>query len=171
MDSKGFKRGLVVLDMINKYLDPQGSCYLPNAVEILPFVEGEVSYFRERERPVIFCTTDPKQHYISKLSNENDYKPYLAAKLWEKDLCLVKSRPNAFYQTDLFAKLKDLGVGNLTIVGLMSHTSVLLTAASAIDLGFHVTVPQTCAASDNEDDHFHAMELIESWHKSEQMHR
>ena len=73
---------------------------------------------------------------------------------------MLKHAPSAFFDTDLEATLRDLGVERLTLAGLETHTSVLLTAADAVARGFLVVVPDPCVLASNPEDHRFALRQI-----------
>lgn len=60
---------------------------------------------------------------------------------------IQKESPNAFLATDLEAVLRDAGIEDLVIAGMMTSMCVDATVRAASDLGFAVTVLQdACAA-------------------------
>ena len=64
---------------------------------------------------------------------------------------VVKHEVNAFKGTDLAQLLKDRGVGELTIVGSMSHVCIDSATRAAADQGYAVTVVHdACATHDVE---------------------
>jgi nicotinamidase-related amidase len=158
------ERAMIILDMTNEIAHPEGSKYEPTTVDIIPYLQGELTYFRERMRPVIFCYTLPT-HHADQSIEVVDFNAKIVHPLSprSKEICIVKQRPNAFFKTDLIDVLQNLRVRNLTIVGAMAHTSVLTTAASALDYGFSVVVPETCVCSGNPHDQAAALCLINTW--------
>lgn len=156
------ERAILILDMINDFTHIEGTHYAPVTEDIIPFVKGEVQYFRERMRPVIYCNTVVNQQ---KSARDESFGSQVVQALSPRtgEILIKKSRPNAFYKTDLAESLTNLKVKNLTIVGAFTHTSVLLTAGSALDLGFSVVVPETCVCSRNPNDHIAALRLIARW--------
>ncbi len=157
------ERAILVIDMINEFADSAGGSFIPGAKEIIPYILGELQYFRERMRPVIFCTTqwpkttDQRSEVIRELSPRS------------KEICINKARPNAFFNTELKAILDQMKVKNITLVGVPFHTSIVLTAASALDNGFSVVVPETCVCSANEQDYASALRIFTRWLSCEQM--
>ena len=60
-----------------------------------------------------------------------------------------KSLPNSFAGTDLKAKIDAAGVGQLIVVGFMTHMCVSATVRSAVDHGlFSTVVANACATRD-----------------------
>jgi len=60
---------------------------------------------------------------------------------------VIKSLPNAFAKTDLDAKLKATGRGNLIVAGFMTHMCVSATTRASVDLGYRATVVAEAAAT------------------------
>jgi nicotinamidase-related amidase len=53
---------------------------------------------------------------------------------------VIKSLPNAFAKTELDAKLKSTGRGNLIVAGFMTHMCISATTRASVDLGYRTTV-------------------------------
>jgi nicotinamidase-related amidase len=147
-------RALLILDTtVDRVSGPKA---VPGAAHIIRYVQGELRYFRERGRPVIFaCTapdlTEPPQ-IIQELTPRADERI-----MW-------KSAPSAFFDTDLGETLQDLKVRRLTLVGVETNTSVLFTAADAVARGFQVVVPDPCVCASTQEDHSFALRQIrEVW--------
>lgn len=147
-------RALIILDMIeDRFSGPQA---VPQAEQIVRYVQGELRYFRERGRPVFFACTAPvgapTPQVIQELTPRSDER------------ILMKTTPSAFYNTELGDQLKALKVRRLTLVGLETHTSVLWTAADAVARGYQVVVPDPCVCAATLDDHAFALRQIrEVW--------
>lgn len=62
---------------------------------------------------------------------------------------------SGFANTDLDMLLKQQGVQQLIMIGLIAHTCLEATVRSAVDLGYQVTVVRDATAS-YSDDHMHA---------------
>lgn len=62
---------------------------------------------------------------------------------------------SGFYNTDLDMLLKQHGIHQLIVIGLLAHTCVEATVRSAAELGYQVTVVKDATAS-YSDDHMHA---------------
>ncbi len=60
---------------------------------------------------------------------------------------VVKNYPNAFWQTDLEAQLKALGIENVVLAGFMTHVCIDSTARGAFNLGFKPTVVASACAT------------------------
>lgn len=157
------ERAILVVDMINEFADNSGGSFMSSSREIIPYVLGELQYFRERGRPVIFCNT------VWERMNEHSRTVIRELSPRTKEICVKKARPDAFYNTELSSILEQLKVKNLTIVGVPFHTSILLTAASAMNFGYSVVVPETCVCSAHDQDYAAALRIITRWLSCEQM--
>jgi ureidoacrylate peracid hydrolase len=62
---------------------------------------------------------------------------------------------SGFTNTDLDMLLKEHGIHQLIVIGLIAHTCVDATVRSAAELGYQVTVVKDATAS-YSDDHMHA---------------
>ena len=60
---------------------------------------------------------------------------------------VVKAYPNSFIETDLEARLKELGASNLVLAGFMTHMCVNSTARGAFNLGYAPTVVASATAT------------------------
>jgi nicotinamidase-related amidase len=160
-DENRSERAIIILDMINDIAHIEGQRYEAATADIIPFLQGELQYFRDRMRPVIFCNTSSYKPASRKNSFGREVIQALSPRTGE--ICLSKTRPNAFFETDLLMTLSHLKVKTLTIVGAFSHTSVITTAASALDFGFSVVVPETCVCASSPEDQATALRLLSCW--------
>ena len=67
----------------------------------------------------------------------------------EGERVIVKHRPNAFKDTPLEAELRELGVDEVVLCGMMTSMCVDASARAAADLGLRTTIAaDACAAPD-----------------------
>lgn len=148
MQKKKSDRALLVLDMHESWV-----ANIEAAVEIVPYIRGELRYFRERDRPIFFAL-----HRAEESKIVADLTPR------DRENVMVRDAPSAFFGTLLEDALRENDVSRLTIVGLETCTSVLVTAADALARGFKVIVPDPCVAAKDPRDHRAALRLIrEVW--------
>lgn len=157
------ERAILILDMVNDVAHQQGRNFERATQDIIPFVQGELQYFRERTRQAIFCNTVDKRHSADADASINPSSVIQALSPRTGEICVSKTRPNAFFGTELLHILTTLKAKNLTIVGAYSHTSVLATAMSALDHGFSVVVPETCICAPDMNDHIAALRIFNRW--------
>jgi nicotinamidase-related amidase len=64
---------------------------------------------------------------------------------------ISKEHPNSFRETELESKLREAGVDDLVVCGMMTSMCVDATVRAAVDLGFETTVVHdACATCDLE---------------------
>ena len=142
-------RALVIVDIQNDYF-PGGRCELVGPEQAAERASAVLEGFRERGEPVFHV-----QHVW-----EGDDAEYLAAgtpggEIHESvrpvagEPVTQKAYPNSFRETDLERKLRDAGVSDLVIAGMMTSMCVDATVRAAADLGFECTVVHdACATRD-----------------------
>ncbi|MEZ4860774.1 MAG: isochorismatase family cysteine hydrolase [Caldilineaceae bacterium] len=145
------KSGVIVVDMQNDFVKPNGTLVVPAALETVAAIQGLLQAARDRQVPIAY-TQDT--HY------EGDrewaiWPEHCRADTWgwqiidelapqAGDLVCPKSRYDGFYGTSLDHYLTRVWqVEHLVIVGTVSSICVLHTAASAGLRWFHVVVPAT----------------------------
>lgn len=131
-------------------MTPDKVAEVPGARDLIRYIRGELRYFRERGRPVIFACSELE-------GGKPGVIPELTPRTGET--VLFRHTPSAFYDTKLDDVLPD-EVRRLTLVGVETHTSILLTAGDAYARGFQVVVPEPCACAADPGDHELAMRLI-----------
>jgi isochorismate hydrolase len=161
---------LLVLDMQEYFLQPDSHAFVPSAPAALVQVSRLASAFQQSGRPVIFT-----RHL-----NTPEDAGQMAG--WWRDLlgpasplagissalaplvsCLVeKSQYDAFYNTPLEGLLRQQGVTQVVISGVMTHLCCETTARAAFVRGFEVFFTIDATASYTEA--FHRASLLNLSH-------
>jgi nicotinamidase-related amidase len=143
-------RALLILDMVESSI--HGPDAIPGAQDCIRFIEGELRYFRERDRSVIFLST---------LMSGDSPSPFIEELLpRSNDTVIHKPGPDAFFQTELQDILARKKVRRLTMAGIGASSSILITAASAMSRGYSVAVPEPCVVDENPKNAAFALHLI-----------
>jgi nicotinamidase-related amidase len=159
-------RAILLLDLVHDRLHPDGACPVSAPAALRRFVQGELDYFRERGRPVIHVSTRSNRAGPGGAAAAPDRSPAAGGEFDEQfapradELVIDKPRASAFDGTDLAARLAELDVGQVTLVGVETHGSVLATLIDAVGLGYQVVVPDTCVASSQPELHQAALKLV-----------
>ena len=149
-------RALLVVDMTVERISPHQPLAVPGAEGLIRYVQGEVRYFRERGRPVIFACTVDGTGVVPTVIQE------LTPRTGER--VIYKRAFSAFHDTDLAEILQSVGARRLTLTGVETNTSILLTAADALSRGLHVVVPEPCTcARDPDDQRFALRQIRDVW--------
>ena len=144
------ERALVVIDMTPRLVYGEGGPPVPGAKELIRFIQGELRYFRERDRAVVFVT--------SRRTAGKGIVAELTPRAGE--LTLEKTSHSCFYDTPLEQHLRDRGAGRVTLVGIGTADNILISAADADARGFGVSVPDPCVVDVDDEAHAFAMKLI-----------
>ncbi|MDR7071634.1 cysteine hydrolase family protein [Fictibacillus barbaricus] len=103
--------------------------------QVLTVMKDAIQQAREREIPVIYIQDldvgkdDPQQHEI-----------HPAILPLADETVIKKKATNAFFETDLKAKLNELKIGHIVMIGMKTEYCVDTTARAATTLGIDVTL-------------------------------
>jgi len=142
-------RALVIIDIQNDYF-PGGRMELVGAEEAAGRARELLSAFRETGEPVFHV-----QHLF-----QGDDAPFFAPGSEGAEIhpavrpegdeqLIVKHYPNAFLETPLADQLKDAGVDDVVICGMMTSMCVDASARAAVDLGFRTSIAADACAAPN----------------------
>jgi nicotinamidase/pyrazinamidase len=139
------KKALLVIDMLNDFLDPGGSLYVgAQAREIIPFVARKIAEFRAPGRVVIFVgdthvPDDPEFGAFPAHAIKGSWGAGIIPELTPApgDLQVEKTRHSAFDRTNLDDILRQEQVEEVQVVGVLTSVCVLATVQ---DL-FHRKLP------------------------------
>lgn len=158
-------KALLIIDINDRFFDKKSKCYEEGSERILPFIKGEIQYFRERGRLIVFVYTN-KSSLAEENSNERS-SSVINLKPQADDKIIYKKSPSSFYDTGLSEILDTMGIKRIMLSGVATDTSILLTAADAVFQGYKVTVPETCVfCKDKENQEFSLKLIRETWNCS-----
>jgi bifunctional isochorismate lyase/aryl carrier protein len=137
---------LLVLDMQEYFLEDGSHAFIPSAPPIIPRLDRAVKVFRAAKRPLLATRHANSQQdaammasWWSELLTEDHPLGKLHPALdVHEDEILLKSQYDAFYHSDLEARLLAMGIRQLVIGGVMTHLCCETTARSAFVHGFEV---------------------------------
>lgn len=152
------RTALLVIDMQNSYFE------FPELEEQRESVTGKVNELiaaaRDGGCPVLLIRTQHERDRSTWTVNMHDdgqgfaypgtdQSQYVTGLDTEGATGLVKTRDSAFFDTDLAARLRNLGVEQLVVCGISTHTCVSQTAIDAFAHNFRVAVARDSVASEN----------------------
>lgn len=140
---------LVVVDLQNDYLT-DGSWPLDQVDDAIDTTRDLLDWARGNDTPIIHirheATSDQAPFFRPGTPGAGSV-PRVAAQ--GEEPTVHKHRPNAFHETDLLDRLKNLGTQQVILAGAMSQMCIDATARAARDFGFDVTVAHdACAAKE-----------------------
>ncbi len=135
------KTALIVADMLNDFVDPQGALYVgPPGREIIPFIADQIEATRAREGIVIFvCDThepdDREFKYFAPHGVKGTWGAEIIPELPVKpgDYRVAKSRYSCFYNTNLEDILRQEQVEQVAVVGVCTSICVMETVKELFD--------------------------------------
>jgi isochorismate hydrolase len=155
------RAALLILDMQKYFLDEESHAFVPDSPAIVDNLAGLARRFGAAGRPVIMTrhsnTADDAGmmgEWWSHLLEPED--PYAALEPLLEELSsdlLAKTQYDAFYGTSLEDLLRDSGVEQVVVTGVMTHLCVETTARSAFARGFAVFLPADGTATYNREHH------------------
>lgn len=159
---------LLVIDMLNDFIKPGGALYIgPSAEKVVPAVRSRLEDFRNKKEPVIFICD---RHLPDDLEFEM-FPPHClegdeGAQVIEElsplpgERLIYKRRYSAFFGTELDLTLREYGIEELELTGVVTNICVLYTAADARALNYKVTVHSSAVAGIKEEDHRFALQEL-----------
>lgn len=162
------KPAVLVVDMLNDFVT--GSLACDRGKAIVPAVRELIDSARTVGVPVVFCNDAHLRGVDRELRVWGDHAiagtpgaeviPEL--KPCDGDYVVPKRRYSAFFQTDLDALLRELGVDEIVLSGLHTHMCVRHTAADGFCLGYDVVVAAEATDSFTRGDYERGIEYLKT---------
>lgn len=160
------KAALLVLDLQEYFLHEESHAFVPSAPACLPGISKLAAAFLGASRPVIatrHTNTREDAGMMSKwwrdlLNLKSAYSHFVTIVKQPQIIAINKPQYDAFLQTNLEDILRDLGVDQVVISGVMTHLCCETTARSAFMRGFEVFFTIDGTATYNEA--FHRASLL-----------
>ncbi len=135
------KVALVVADMLQDFIDPQGALYVgPQGREIIPFIARKTEEIRAQGGVVVYvcdahALDDREFKYFAPHAVKGTWGAALIPELTLKpgDYRVEKTRYSCFYNTDLEEILKKEQVEAIEVVGVCTSICVMETVKEAFD--------------------------------------
>src|ERR671936_864072 len=163
------KRALVVVDMIEDFVHPDGALYCgPSMQRIVPVIQRELSRAPGAGDPRVALT----DNHLPDDAEFQVFPPHAivgtkGATIVPEvapaagDIVIPKRRYSGFFGTDLDITLRERGVDTLRLVGDCTNICVLYTAADGRNLGYGVEVVAEGVTSFDEEAHRDALRELE----------
>lgn len=167
-------RALIVIDMLKDFIEEGAVLEVPMGRKIIDNVKKLIKCARERKMPVIYVCD---AHLMN--DGEFEYWPPHAIKgtrgaevidelkPTEGDVIVEKRRYSGFYGTSLDLLLRENGVKELIMTGVLTNVCVFFTAADAFMRGYKVIVVSDGTAALSKKDHEWALEQARAVLKAE----
>jgi nicotinamidase/pyrazinamidase len=162
------KTALIIADMINDFIDPNGALYVPPSRDIIPFVIKKAEETRSQGGVVIFVcdahapedrefdqfgTHAVRGSWGSEIIPEISFLP--------EDYRVNKTRYSALFNTDLKEILEQESVSDTIMSGVCTSICVMFTAIDLLDRGLACRVYRDGVADFDPESHAFALKHME----------
>ncbi len=162
------RTAVIVVDMQNDFVKPQGKLYVPSAEQTVPKIRLLLDNARKHRVMVVYTKDthypgDPEhsiwgQHVVKGSWGweiVDELKPVA------NEIVIEKTRYDGFYGTPLDDILRVYGIEYVVITGTVANICVLHTAASAALRWYKVVVPIDAISAINEFDYYVALRQLD----------
>lgn len=156
----GFDPGrsaVLVVDMLNDFLEPAGAMPLPEGRRLYEPIRRLLGTARTHQSAVIWvCDSHPPgdrefdKRSVHCLSGTWGAQIVEALQPPTDEYRVAKRRYSGFYETDLDLRLRELGVAHVILTGVVTNICVRSTAHDAFFRGYDVIVVEECVAATSE---------------------
>lgn len=151
-------QAILVVDMLNDFVRPDGALSVPGAQEIIPNIQRELRQARQEGQTVIYvCDAhDPDdiefQRYPAH-AVEGDFGAEIISELAPQpgEAVIKKKRLSVFFNTELDGVIRRLAPEKVTVVGVVTHICVMEAVAGLCDRDIPARVPKDCVADFDEE--------------------
>lgn len=145
---------VLVIDMLNDFIDPEGAMPLPGGETLVPPITGILDAARDREAPVVWvCDEHPPndKEFEKRAAHclKGSWGARIVAELDPPDdeYRVPKRRYSGFFETDLDLRLRELEMKHVVLVGVVTNICVRSTAHDAFFRGYDVIIPEDGVAA------------------------
>jgi nicotinamidase-related amidase len=147
---------LLVIDVQRELF--AGSTPIYQAEALLANINLLVERAHAAGAPVVYIQHSSPKHL---LLESDGWQLHPALRPTDIDLMVRKTEGNSFEQTTLDADLKERGVMQVVVTGLVTHGCVKATCLGALELGYKAILVSDAHSSRSKD----AARLIEEWNE------
>lgn len=163
------KRALIVVDMLNDFVDESGALYCGQpAREIIPFIMERIEQCRRHGGIVIYLQDSHEKHD----KEFERFPPHSVAGTWgheiipelapqQNDVVVRKRRYSGFFETELGSLIRDYGIQDVEVVGVCTNICVMDTVGGLANRDLNVTVPRAGVADFDPEAHEFALRRME----------
>lgn len=148
------RSAVLIVDMLNEFLEDGGVMVLPEGRRLYEPIRRLLDLAHQKEIPVFWLNQmlHPKDKLFEKrvvhcLEGTWGAEIVEALPVGTDDVIIPKRRYSGFFQTDLDLHLRERGVTQVVICGVVTNICVRSTVNDAFFLGYEVVVPEECVAA------------------------
>jgi nicotinamidase-related amidase len=169
------KKALIIVDMLNDFVDEKGALYCgETAREIVPFVREKLETARKQGDAVI---------YLQDAHDEDDkefekFPKHCVAGSWgsriidalkplSEEKVIPKKRYSGFYGTDLEDTIKKSGADAIEVLGVCTSICVMDTVGGLANRDYTISVPVKGVADFDPEAHQFALKRMKQLYGAE----
>lgn len=162
------RKALLVTDMLNDFIDPQGALYVGEAGrQIIPFIAGKIAETRAQGGLVFYlcdahAPDDPEFQRFPAHAVKGTWGAAIIPELTPApgDIIVEKTRYSPFSGTDLEAILRREGITEAGVVGVCTSICVLETVRGLFEMGILAIVYRDGVADFDPEAHAFALKYM-----------
>ncbi|OAG28105.1 cysteine hydrolase family protein [Thermodesulfatator autotrophicus] len=167
-------KALLVIDMINDFLDPKGALFCGEEVRsIIKPIQVKLEEFRLARSPIFYlcdqhAPDDPEFLAFPSHAVAGSWGAEIIPELKPEpgDKIIPKTRFSGFFKTPLEELLRQAGVKTVCLTGVCTSICVMDTAADAFFRDFEVVVFKDCVGDFDKEMHAFALKRMERIYKA-----
>ena len=165
-------KALLLIDLQNDFIDPNGALYFEGAEGIIPFVIKKIEEFKEEDLPIITTQDwhnldDEEFKLFTKHCVMNTWGAMLqhdiekALEGYKKHYKITKKRYSAFFRTNFDGLIEDLKLYEIEVCGVATNICVLFTVEELRNRNLKVKVYKDGVKSYDDNLHKFALDTME----------
>ncbi|MHA2140184.1 MAG: cysteine hydrolase family protein [Candidatus Thorarchaeota archaeon] len=167
------KTALIIIDMLNDFVEENGALVVPGAKDLVPILSKILDKARQQSLTVLYMTDNH-------MPDDDEFKVWpkhsvagtegaqvvdeLAPSEGEK--VIPKRRYSSFFGTDLDLTLREAGITDLILMGVLTDICVMYTSADASARGYNVYVVADGTGSTVKENHQFALQHMKEIHST-----
>lgn len=161
------RTALFLIDLQNGIVDPLRNSSAPSVLENAAKL---VAAFRKASLPIVIVHVDPSRGKM--MQTRKDAKMQLPEitqewlqivpeiKTEPQDILILKNTWNAFYETEIDARLRENNITGIVLAGISTSIGVEGTARSAAERGYNITLAQDAMTDRVQEAHENSITYI-----------
>ena len=162
------ERALIIIDMLNDFIDRTGALYCGETAEaIIPVIQAELARARQQGELVVYLQDSHDADDVE----FDKFPPHCIAGSWGSriiaelapvagEIVLPKKRYSGFFGTDLDTVLVRSGAKEIMVVGVCTSICVMDTAGGLANRDYKVVVPVGGVADFDQEMHRMALKRM-----------
>ncbi len=167
-------KALLIIDMINDFLEPKGALYCGEEVrKIISPLKEKLASFRRQKAPIIYlcdqhAPDDPEFEAFPPHAVKGTWGAQVITELspQEGEVIIPKTRFSGFFRTPLEEILRQKRVTTVCLTGVCTSICVMDTAADAFFRDFKIEVFKDCVGDFDQEMHAFALRRMERIYKA-----